>query len=322
VALRVAVLGASGFGKHHAKWYSDLGCEVVAFLGSSAASVSATAQALREAFGFRGRGHTSLAQLLLNEQCDAVSVCTPPALHERHAFNALEAGCAVLCEKPLVWQPGASSAELLEQADALVAEAERNGVLLSVNTQYAAAAEVYRQLAPAAPHPPKRFFAEMTSKLKPGGVRGRDLWLDLMPHTLSMLLALLPDARLNPGTVHAAIGEDASRAEFEVTTGGKLCGVEIRLAKLPEPPFPRRFGFDDAIAEVGTRPDETGAYRGYLRLGDREQACDDFMQTSIARFCAAVRGEGKPLVEPDAALDNLEIMLTALEEAELGTGRL
>lgn len=319
--LRVAVLGASGFGRHHAKWFAELGCEVVAFLGSSPRSVDATAEALRGAFGFRGRGYTSLDALLASEVPDAVSICTPPPLHGEQALAAIEAGCAVLCEKPFVWRPGAPSAALLGEAARIVRAAERRGVALSVNTQYAAAAEEYRQLAPQAAEAPEQFFGEMASKLKPDGPRGRDIVVDLMPHPLSILLALLPEAELRPGTVRAAIGNESSTVRFEAAAGGRACAVEIRVAKLPEPPFPRRFGLNGQIADVGTVPDERGAYRGMLRLGGRERVCDDFMRTSLARFCRAARREGPPLVPPSAALRNLELLLAALDEAERPRGR-
>lgn len=314
--LRVAVLGASGFGRYHAKWYTELGCEVVAFLGSSPRTVEATAAALRSAIGFQGRGYTSLDALLASAQPEAVSICTPPPLHGEHALAAIEAGCSVLCEKPFVWRPGQPSAAILAEATRLVRAAERKGVVLSVNTQYAAAAEEYLRLAPQAVQAPSRFFGEMTSKLKPDGPRGRDIVVDLLPHPLSVLLALLPEAELRPGSIRAAISPEASSVQFEVSAGGRTCAVSIRVAKLAEPPFPRRFGFNDQIAEVGTRPDERGSYRGVLRLGGQERTCDDFMRTSLERFCRAVRGEGQPLVPAKAALRNLELLLAILDEAD------
>lgn len=316
MALRVAVLGASGFGRHHARWLAEFGCDVVAFLGSSPASLEATAGALHGAFGFDGAGYTSLDKLLSAERPDAVSVCTPAALHGAHVRAALEAGCSVLCEKPFVLRPGEPSAHAVAKARALVAEAASRGVVLSVNTQYAAAAEVYRELAGGLAGPPSRFLAEMTSKLKTPGPRGREIWLDLMPHTLSMLLALCPDAALRAGSIRATMTETSSDAEFDVIAGGSPCHVALRAAKLPEAPFPRRFGFDGQIADVGTAPDAQGVYHGTLRLGQRERACDDFMKTSIGRFCAAVRGEGPPLVDSHTALRNLELMLATLDAAE------
>ena len=56
--LRVAVAGASGIGKHHAKWYHMAGCEVVGFLGSSQETCEATVGALKAIFPFEGRGYT------------------------------------------------------------------------------------------------------------------------------------------------------------------------------------------------------------------------------------------------------------------------
>ncbi|MFW6163245.1 MAG: Gfo/Idh/MocA family protein [Planctomycetota bacterium] len=316
MSLRVAVLGASGFGRHHARWFHTLGCDVIAFLGSSPASIETTDAALRDAFGFHGRGYTSLPELLAAERPDAVSVCTPPALHGPHAREAIEAGCAVLCEKPFVMPPGATSSEVIAEARRLVEAAAERGVALAVNTQYAAAAEPYRDLAGPLPASPSRFFAEMTSRLRPTGPRGREIWLDLMPHTVSMLLALCPDAALRMDGIRGTIEEEGCEVRFQVATGGGACQVEMRVAKLAEPPFTRRFGLDDRVAEVGTAPDEQGVYRGYVRLGEREQRCDDFMRTSIERFCSAVRGEGAVLVDGQTALRNTEMMLATLDAVE------
>jgi len=313
--LHVAVLGASGFGRHHAKWYADLGCEVVAFLGSSPRRAEATAAILRQAFGFQGRGYTSLPDLLAAERPDAVSVCTPPPLHGEHVRAALEAGCSALCEKPFVWRPGVPSAELVAEARSLVEEAGRRGLILAVNTQYAAAAEEYRRLAPEAVAAPQSFFGEMASKLRPGSTRGIEIALDLMPHPISILLGLFPDAELEPGSVRTTVHYEDTVSEFRVAAAGRTWPVSLRAAQRPEPPFPRRFGFNGQVADVGTRPDAQGVYRGYLALDGRERVCEDFMRVSIERFCRAVRGEGAPLAPGRLAARNLELLLATLERA-------
>ncbi len=316
---RVAVLGASGFGRFHAQWYRRLGCQVVAFLGSSPASVARTAASLREGLGIEARGYCDLDELLSEARPEAVSVCTPPPLHAAHALKALEAGCSVLCEKPFVWQPGAESAGLLDQARRVVEMARRRGLVLTVNTQYAAAAELYRGLVPARTlEAPRRFQAEMTSLLKPGGPRGRDILVDLLPHPLSVLLALLPDAELVEESIEVGVGRKGSEVAFEIRRGGQRCAASIRVAKLPEGPFPRRFGLDGLAAECVAEPDEHGVYHGHIRFQGREVVCDDFMKTSIERFVRAVAGVGRPLVAPEAALKNLATMLAILEVA--GTG--
>jgi len=311
---RVAVLGASGFGRHHARWYAEQGADVIAFLGSTPDSIATTASALTEAFGFGGRGYTSLDALLEAERPDAVSVCTPPPHHASHVRAALEAGCAVLCEKPFVWRPGVPAAALVAEARTLVALAEERGALLSVQTQYAAAAEAYTTLAPEGGR--TTFHGAMTSKLKPSGPRGADIWLDLAPHPISFLLALLPNAVLLPDTVRATIAQERTDAEFDIQAGDIVCHATVHTGKLPKGPFPRRFGFDEHVADVGAAADADGVYHGALSLGGRQKMCDDFMKTSIARFLGALRDEAPPLVSGDAGVRNLEIMLAVLEAIE------
>jgi hypothetical protein len=43
----VAVIGASGIGKNHARWFHQHSCEVGAFMGSSPASIERTQELLR-----------------------------------------------------------------------------------------------------------------------------------------------------------------------------------------------------------------------------------------------------------------------------------
>lgn len=69
---------------------------------------------------------------------DAVLVATPPAAHARHAVEALEAGCHVLCEKPLAVEP--------EECQRIVEAARRSGKVATVafNLRYHPAARALR----------------------------------------------------------------------------------------------------------------------------------------------------------------------------------
>jgi predicted dehydrogenase len=67
-------------------------------------------------------------EMLAKVELDAVSVCTPNRLHAECTIGALEAGCDVMCEKPLA----ASAAE----GEAMVAAAERLGRKLVIGFQY------------------------------------------------------------------------------------------------------------------------------------------------------------------------------------------
>lgn len=53
----------------------------------------------------RVRWHATAADLLARERPDFVDICTPPATHGPLVGAALQAGCHVLCEKPLVISP-------------------------------------------------------------------------------------------------------------------------------------------------------------------------------------------------------------------------
>src|SRR3989344_4948161 len=98
----VAVLGASGIGKFHAREFERAGADVAVILGSSQNSAEQTAAALHAAYGFRPRAYADLEALLEVESLDAVSICTPRGLHYDQARRCLAAGLHVLCEKPVV----------------------------------------------------------------------------------------------------------------------------------------------------------------------------------------------------------------------------
>lgn len=70
----------------------------------------------------------SIEELLANtKQVDVVVICTPNGLHARHSIMALQAGCHVLCEKPMA----------INSADckAMISEGEKANKLLFVVKQ-------------------------------------------------------------------------------------------------------------------------------------------------------------------------------------------
>ena len=188
-ALRVAIAGASGIGKHHAKWFHRASAHVVGFWGRSRESVAATACVLGDIFSFSGQGYWDLDRLLTAEQPDVVDVCLPNEAHFDCVKCALERGCHVLCEKPLVWH--ASGAEPTQrQARALVDLAKQTGRHLGVCTQYVAALPAYRQLyekARGSLATIESFYAEMETLARGRRRRAAEVWIDMAPHPLSML---------------------------------------------------------------------------------------------------------------------------------------
>jgi predicted dehydrogenase len=70
----------------------------------------------------------SLDEVLERGSPDVIVVATPPASHADLCVSALDGGCHVICEKPFVSN--------LDEADAVLAAAERNGRFVAVNHEY------------------------------------------------------------------------------------------------------------------------------------------------------------------------------------------
>lgn len=120
--IRVAVVGAGGISASHLQAYLDFPqrCTVVALSDV----LPERAHARREEFGLEGASvHASHEELLERGDVDLVSVCTPPATHERISVDCLDAGVAVLCEKPM--------APSLAACDAILRAEERSGAFFS-----------------------------------------------------------------------------------------------------------------------------------------------------------------------------------------------
>ncbi len=95
-SIRVGIIGAGFIGKLHAEISSKLeDVSVVAILDQD----EERARKLSELVG--GSYCTDLEEFFTKYELDAVEICTPTYMHEELIVKALEAGCHVLCEKPL-----------------------------------------------------------------------------------------------------------------------------------------------------------------------------------------------------------------------------
>ena len=326
--LRVAVAGASGIGKHHAKWFSFWGCEVVAFTGTTTASCQTTARTLADLFGFAGRSYTDLDSLLSKERPHIVDVCTPNAQHFEYADTALRAGCHVLCEKPLVWHPGEE--ELLERGEKLIQLAQESDLCFGVCTQYAASIPQYEELlrtSETASSEVGEFSVEMEtlsrvidSRSRDGGsqARGqvrdaREIWVDLGPHPLSLLLEWMPSGSIDTATLDVRFAGREVNACFDFLAGRQTCRCRIVVRDIDSGVPLRRFGINDFLVDVGGRDGADGVYEAVLRHRDEESVGPDFMSLLIRQFIRAVTGEEPaPLVPASRGLRNLELQLQIL----------
>jgi len=317
--LRVAIIGATGIGKHHGKWYAMEGCEVRAFVGTSPETVARTRDAMAQIFGFEGQGHLDVRQMLAEHKPQAVSVCSPHHLHREHSLACLEAGAHVLCEKPLVWDVAKSGAEMLADGESMISAAQQARRLLAVNTQYVAAITPYLELYQKRQgrlNRIERLDFRMESK---GGASGPnqydEIWIDLASHPLSLMLRLLPRATFARDSATCVIGRDEAVAEFEMEQPGSRCSVRIELRNVYEGAMARRFGANGFMAELTGGNDEQGIYRTHITAAGERVQCEDLVHTSVRRFVEAARGNGEPLATGAEALRHLEIQLALLQLA-------
>ncbi len=117
-ALRVGVVGAGTIGRTHLNAYRAAGTAPIAVTDVDAAAADAVAGE------FDLKAYPSVAAMMAEAELDAVSICTPPNGHRETAVQALQAGVAVLCEKPM--------ARTVDECEAMISAASEAKALLTV----------------------------------------------------------------------------------------------------------------------------------------------------------------------------------------------
>ena len=122
--LRVAIIGAGGIARAHAKHFKENGnVELVA----AADPVPAALEKMEEEYGITNH-FTDYKEMIAKGGIDAVTVCTPNALHAEPTILSLEAGLHALVEKPLAMS--------VDEAEKMCAAAEASGKVLSTAFQW------------------------------------------------------------------------------------------------------------------------------------------------------------------------------------------
>ena len=115
--LKVGVIGVGALGRHHARLYAQSpNAEVVGIFD--------VAPDAAERVGNEFNLPVYSDWRALAEKCEALSVAVPANFHARTTIPLLEMGKHVLVEKPI--------AASVEEAEAMVASAEKHGVVLAV----------------------------------------------------------------------------------------------------------------------------------------------------------------------------------------------
>ncbi|MDP9351944.1 MAG: Gfo/Idh/MocA family oxidoreductase [Chloroflexota bacterium] len=117
-ALKIGIVGCGGIGRRHLLSYQNNG---LAPSGLADAFPEAAENAAKE---WGGQAYGDYREMFAQAGLDVVSICTPPTSHREIAVAALEAGIAVLCEKPMT--------TTVEDAEAIAKAAQDTGSLFMI----------------------------------------------------------------------------------------------------------------------------------------------------------------------------------------------
>ena len=213
--LRTAVIGAGHMGRHHARLYHELPeSQLVAVVDLNAD------RARRYAQEYDAAPLTDVAALL-DLNLDAVTVAVPTVAHEAVAAPLIEAGVALLIEKPLA-PDTASARRLLDQANA-------HNCILQVGHS-----ERFNPVVQAMDRMGVRPGFVETHRISPFTFRSADIGVvfDMMIHDIDILLHLVRCREYEVRAVGINVlsrHEDIANARVEFANG---CVANLTASRL------------------------------------------------------------------------------------------
>ena len=181
--MKIAILGASGIGKFHARTFDKLNVDVNSILSSSKVTGKATSQDLKDSLGLKVNYYDDLDMLLNKSMPDAVTICTPNELHYEQILKVLDKKIPIFCEKPLFWNKEDSYKTFLKKLKVISDHPNR---AIFVNTSGASYIRSIKTLLPLTKDIHSFNFKFITQ----GNNKYIEIAEDLLPHGLSMLIEL------------------------------------------------------------------------------------------------------------------------------------
>ena len=315
--LRVGVIGTGSLGYHHARILRDVsGIVFQGFFESDADRAGTVAREL----GLRA--YPSVEALLAD--VDAVSIVVPTSFHHAVAKQALEAGKHILIEKPIT--------VTLEEADELLAIAERNGRFIQIGH----IERFNRAIRAALPHVDTPLFID-SDRLAPFNPRGSDVAvvLDLMIHDIDLVLTLTGAAVRDVSAAGLPVltpSIDIANARITFETGAVATITASRVSKerMRKLRIFQKNGYLSLDLASGTGE----MYRmrqdvDLVALAKQAQPMEAFVERvpidapegeplrlALESFVAAVKGEGPVAVTGRAGRDALAVALTIVGDIE------
>jgi predicted dehydrogenase len=309
--IRVAVVGVGEFGRNHVRvWREVEGAELAGIIDSNAD------RARKVASEFGTRVIASLEELA-NEGVEAVSVAVPTKEHASVGGRLLDMGLDVLVEKPM--------AASLEEADFLIASAERCGRILQVghverfNPAVVAAQEIVVR--------PLFFEIHRLGIFTPRSL-DIDVVYDVMIHDLDILLSLVKAPVVDLKAVGIPVITDKvdiahARVEFATGAVANITASRVSTERIRKMRFFQEheyisldFTRRDAL-RIRVQPGRPQPGIGFEKL---PAAPEEPLHAELRAFLDSVRTRRAPVVDGAAGRAALEladrVMAGILEHAQ------
>jgi predicted dehydrogenase len=308
--LRVGVVGVGHLGQHHARLLSTM---PDATLVAVADIDAARAQEVGGRYGAAGTTHWRD----LVGRVDAVSIAVPTVAHCEVALGCIEAGLAVLVEKPM--------AATVQEADAIIAAAARCNVTLGVGHT-----ERFNPAAAAAlPFVSRPRFIEV-HRLSTFPERSLDIDVifDLMIHDLDLLLTCVGSDVVDLEVVGVNVltpKADIANARIRFASG---CIANLTASRISREKIRKaRFFQQDAYVSIdfGAREAEMfrlvrGDGRPVIQGGPIPVGGEEPLQRELADFVHAVRDGRPPTVSGTAGREALALATRIAEAMQSAAG--
>jgi len=329
--LRVGVIGCGSIAKyrHIPEYAAHPAVELVAFVDP----VKERAEKMAKEYG--GKAFSNYEEMFEQESLDAVSVCTPNAVHAQASIAAAQRGIHVLCEKPM-----ATSAD---EAEKMIETAQKNRVKLMIGHN--------QRLMP--PHVKAKEILEsgtlgkvlsFRSTFAHGGpegwsVDGKDSWFfrkdeafvgamgDLGVHKIDLIMWLLGEKLVEVNAMMDTLQKDADVDDHAVmvvrTESGALGVITASWTHAPGEDNSTILYCDNGIMRIGTDPvdqviveKKDGSVERYQvgAIATNEEG-GQVHSGVIDAFVNSILGDKPVLIPGEEGYQALKVVLAAIESA-------
>ena len=305
--LNVGVIGTGYLGRFHAQKYADI--ESVNLVGIADTD---TDQGQMVAGECNCRFFQDYRTLL--PEIDALSIVVPTPLHFEVALDCLKAGKDILLEKPIT--------VTLEEADGLIAEAEKNDLILQVGhlERFNPAVQAME------PFLTTPVFIE-SNRIATFKNRGADVdvVLDLMIHDIDIILNIIKSPLKTIHTVGAPVATrttDIANARLIFENGAtanvtvsRISRTNMRKMRIFQPGSYINVDFGNKkvmIIELADELQESGMPR--QKIDVKEFSGGDALRSEIESFIHHIKKRSKPVVSGLEGRRALDVALQVIKQ--------